>query len=117
MAAVLASSMGKILYSEDVLSKIAGLRAMECYGVVGMANRSASDGIGSLLKVENLKKGVKIKTDDSEKVTVELYVIVKYGVSISVVAKNIIDTVKYGIEQLTGLNVKNVNVIVQGIKI
>ena len=53
---------------------------------------------------------------DSDNVKVELYVIVKYGVSISVVAKNIIDTVKYGIEQLTGLNVKNVNVIVQGIK-
>ena len=100
-----------------MVAKIAGLRAIECYGIVGMANINASDGLGSLFKVENLKKGIKVKTDGSDNVTIELFVIVKYGLSISVVAKNIIDTVKYGVEKATGLNVKSVNIVVQGIKI
>ena len=117
MAAVLTTSIGKIIYSDDMLARIAGLRAMECYGIVGMASINAADGIGALLKVENLKKGVKVKTDDSDNVKVVLYVVVKYGVSISAVAKNIIDTVKYGMEQVTGLNVKSVDVVVQGIKV
>lgn len=117
MAAILNTSMGKVTYNEDCLAKIAGLRAMECYGLVGMASKNASDGLGALLKLENLKKGVRIKTDNTENISVELFVIVKYGVSISAVAANVIETVKYGIEQMTGLNVATVDVIVQGIKI
>ena len=117
MAAILETAIGTITYSDEIISKIAGLRAVECYGIVGMANVKASDGMSSVFKIENLKKGVKVKTDNTDNVSVELNIIVKYGVSISVVAKNIIDTVKYGIEKETGLNVKSVNVVVQGIKI
>ena len=36
MAAILNTSMGKVTYNEDCLAKIAGLRAMECYGLVGI---------------------------------------------------------------------------------
>ena len=117
MSAVLDTPMGLITYTDEIIAKIAGLRAIECYGIVGMASINASDGIGTLLKRENLKKGVKVKSNGTDNVIVELYVIVKYGLSISVVAKNIIDTVKYGVEKATGLNVKEVNIIVQGIKI
>jgi uncharacterized alkaline shock family protein YloU len=90
---------------------------MECYGIVGMANKNATDGIVSLLKLDNLKRGVRVRTDETENVSVELYIVVKYGVSISAVAANIIDTVKYSLENMTGLNVQNVDVVVQGIKI
>ena len=89
---------------------------MECYGIVGMASTNPADGLVSLLKIDNLKKGIKIVTDDSDNISVTLHVIVLNGISISEVARNIIDTVKYGIESCTGLNVKNVDVVVQGIK-
>lgn len=117
MSAVLKTSIGKISYSEDLIGKIAGMNAMECYGILGMANKNATDGIGNLLGIDNLKRGVRVKTDGSENVSVELYVVVKYGVSISAVAANIIETVKFGLENITGLNVENVDVVVQGIKI
>lgn len=117
MSALLRTSIGKLIYSEDFIGKIAGINAMECYGIVGMANKNATDGIVSLLKVDSLKKGVRVKTDETENVSVELFIVVKYGVSISAVAANIIDTVKYGLENMTGLNVENVDVVVQGIKI
>lgn len=117
MSAVLKTSIGKITYSEDFIGKIAGINAMECYGIVGMANKNATDGIVGLLKLDNLKKGVRVRTDETENVAVELFIVVKYGVSISAVAANIIDTVKYSLENMTGLNVQNVDVVVQGIKI
>lgn len=117
MSAVLKTSIGKISYSEDFIGKIAGINAMECYGIVGMANKNATDGIVNLLKIDNLKRGVRVKTDETENVSVELYIVVKYGVSISAVAANIIETVKFGLENMTGLNVENVDVVVQGIKI
>ena len=117
MSAILKTSIGKISYNEDFIGKIAGVNAMECYGILGMASKNAGDGIVSLLKIDNLKKGVSVTTDGTENISVELYVVVKYGVSISAVAANIIETVKFGLENMTGLNVESVDVVVQGIKI
>lgn len=110
------NSLGKLHYSDEFLSDLAGLCAMECYGIVGMSAKRAVDGIIELVKGENLKKGVRITTNEKN-VKIDLYVIVEYGVSISAVAKNVIDTVKYNVEKGTGLNVTNVNVIVDGIRI
>ena len=66
---------------------------------------------------DNLKKGVHVKTDGSENIVIELYITVKYGVSLAAVAENIIDKVKYTVEKETGLNVQSVDIIVQGIQI
>jgi uncharacterized alkaline shock family protein YloU len=110
------NSLGKLYYSDEFLADLAGLCAMECYGIVGMSSKRAVDGIIELVKGENLKKGVRITTND-KKVKIDLYVIVEYGVSISAVAKNVIDTVKYNVEKGTGLIVTGVNVIVDGIRI
>lgn len=89
---------------------------MECYGVVGMASKRATDGLWELLKRENLSKGIKINTDEKD-IFIEIYIIVEYGTKISVIADNIIDKVKYIIDKLTGLNVAKVTVNVQGVRI
>jgi uncharacterized alkaline shock family protein YloU len=107
---------GYIEYSDEVLANIAGLATMECYGVVGMASKRASDGLWELLKRENLSKGIKIVIDKDE-FSVDLYIIVEYGTKISVIANNIIQKVKYTLEELTGLKVSKVNVYVQGIRV
>jgi len=74
------------------------------------------DGIVELLMGENLNKGVKITTDN-DIVRIELFVVVEYGVSISAVASNVIDTVKYRVEKITGLNVDKVDVTINGIRV
>ncbi|MCX7884341.1 MAG: Asp23/Gls24 family envelope stress response protein [Caloramator sp.] len=107
---------GYIEYSDEVLANIAGAATMECYGVVGMASKRATDGLWELLKKDNLSKGVKIIAKD-EGVSVELYIIVEYGTKISVIANNIIQKVKYTIEELTGIIVLNVTVYIQGIRV
>ena len=107
---------GYINIEDSVIATIAGLSAMESYGIVGMASKSATDGFFQLLKWENLSKGIKVYTRDDE-VEVDLHVILEYGVRISVVAENIIEKVKFNIENLTGLNVTMVNIYVQGIRV
>ncbi len=116
MKANVNTELGNIYYSEEVLANIAGVSTMECYGVVGMALKNAKDGLWELLKAENLAKGVKIiHKDDS--IIVELYIIVEYGTKISVIANNIIQTVRYNLENFTGIKVSQVTVNVQGVRI
>lgn len=110
------SEKGSIIYSEDVLAHIAGISTMECYGVVGMASKTATDGLWELLKVDNLSKGVKINSKDDE-LNIELYIIVQYGTKISVIANNIIQKVRYNIESLTGLKLSSITVNVQGVRV
>ena len=116
MAIKTTNQYGSIEYTDDVLANIAGLATMECYGVVGMASKRATDGFWELLKRENLSKGVKITSTD-EDLLIDLYIIVEYGTKISAIADNIIQKVKYTVEGLTGINVRKVTVNVQGIRV
>jgi len=116
MKASITNQIGNVYYSEEVLANIAGVSTMECYGVVGMASKNATDGLWELLKGENLSKGVKINTRN-ESLTVELYIIVEYGTKISVIANNIIQKVRYNMENFTGLKVSQVTVNVQGVRV
>lgn len=110
------NSLGKINISEEVISTIAGATAVECYGLVGMASRKITDGFADLLGRENLARGVVVSIKENE-VVIDLYIVVGYGVKISEVATSVMERVRYTTEKLTGLNVSQVNVIVQGVRI
>ncbi len=108
---------GKIHYSDEVLAKIVGLSTMECYGVVGMVSQNASDGLWQLMRIENLTKGVKIKFTENEKLNIEVFVMVEYGTKISVIANNIIQKVRYSVENYTGLKVASITVNIQAVRV
>lgn len=116
MKANITTEIGNIYYSEEVIANIAGVSTMGCYGVVGMALKNAKDGFWELLKAENLAKGVKI-IQKEDGISIELYIIVEYGTKIAVIANNIIQTVRYNLEGLTGIKVSQVTVNVQGIRV
>lgn len=107
---------GNINYSEEVLGNIIGLSIMECYGVVGMASKNAKDGLWKLLKADNLTKGVKLELKD-DKLKIELFIIVQYGTKISEIANNIIQKIKYSVENYTGIEVSSVTVNVKGVRV
>ncbi|MBE6049425.1 MAG: Asp23/Gls24 family envelope stress response protein [Clostridium sp.] len=108
---------GDIHYSDEVLAKIVGLSTMECYGVVGMVSKNASEGFWELMRVENLSKGVKITLTEDDRLNIELFVMVEYGTKISVIANNIIQKVKYSLENFTGLKVSAITVNVQAVRV
>ncbi len=51
------------------------------------------------------------------KLKIELHVIVAYGVSIRAVAQNVLENVRYKIEEFTGLEIEAINVVVEGVRI
>lgn len=116
MPANIMNDNGNIIIDNNVIAIIAGVSAMESYGIVGMASKNAADGIFELLKFDNLSKGIKVNTENGE-INIELHVILEYGVRISTVGQNIIDRVKFNIENLTGLPVNNIEVSVEGIRV
>ena len=109
-------SKGTIVIESDVIAKIAGYTASKCYGVVGMAHRSKADGIASLLRKDSYSKGIRVLVED-KRVTIEMHIIVEYGVNITVISNSIINNVQYQVNKLTGLEVETVNVFVEGFRV
>lgn len=100
--------------SEDVIGIIAGLAASEVEGIAGMT-LGFVDGINQILgSSKKYSRGVKIELD-GKKVTVDIFVNVKYGVRIPDVAWAAQTAVKNAVETMTGLEVAAVNINVQGI--
>lgn len=100
--------------SEDVIGVIAGLAASEVEGIAGMT-LGFVDGINQILGGnKKYSKGVKIELE-GKKVTIDLYVNVKYGVRIPDIAWAAQNAVKSAVENMTGLDVVAVNINVQGI--
>jgi len=104
---------GSIKIADEVVGIITGLAATEIDGVAGMSGGLAG-GLADMLGRKNLSKGVKVEVTD-QSALVDVYVIINYGNSIPDVAWKIQDNVKQAIEGMTGLNVKAVNVHVQGV--
>ena len=104
---------GEIRIADEVVSIIAGLAATEVEGVAGMSGGIAG-GIADMLGRKNLSKGVKVEVGEKE-TAIDLYVIVEYGTSIPDVAWEIQDHVKQTIVSMTGLEVVEINVHVQGV--
>lgn len=115
MGKEISNALGRIDIAEEVIATIAGMAAIECYGLVGMAPRKFADGIGELVGRESISKGVAVKIDHNQ-VQIDLYIVVSYGTKISEVAMNVMQKVKYAVENMTGLQVAKVNINVQGVK-
>ncbi len=110
------TDIGTISIDENVIATLAGVSAMESYGIVGMASKNATDGLFELLKWDSLTKGIKVYTKN-EKLTIDLHVILQYGVKISVVARNISERVKFNVEKQIGQEIDAINIYVQGIRV
>ena len=110
------TEMGKIFVDDDVWAMYAGSAAVQCFGVVGMASVNVRDGFVKLLKKDNLRHGVNVSVADG-KLMIELHIIVAYEVSILAVAQNLVDNVKYKVEEYTGMEVGKITVCVEGVRV
>lgn len=107
------TQFGEVQIADDVICIIAALSATEVEGVAGMSGNITNE-IISKLGMKNLSRGVKVTVTD-DKVTVELSLELKYGVSLPEVCANVQEKVKSSIELMTGLSVDEVNVRIAGI--
>lgn len=107
--------IGDATITTEAVAQLAGSIALECFGIVGMAAISMKDGLMRLIIKEPLTRGIEISVEDSQ-ITVIYHVIVAYGVNIAAVSENLIENVKYKLESFTGMQVKHISVIVEGVK-
>lgn len=107
---------GELHISNDVLSDIVGNAAMECYGVVGMANSSTAGGISKIIPTSKLRRGVSVKPTENG-VQVELDVIIEYGTSIQTVSQNLTDQVTFALSEYAKVPVCDVEVRVRDVKV
>ncbi|SCG83311.1 putative protein yqhY [Proteiniborus sp. DW1] len=106
---------GQIKISDEVVGIIASLAATEIKGVAGMSG-GITGGISEMLGRKNFSKGVKVEVKEKE-VSISLYIIVEYGAKIPEVAWEVQESVKNTVETMTGLNVVEVNINIQGVNI
>ena len=109
-----ARDRGRIEVFPAVVGAIAGHAAIECYGIMGMAARGLRDGVATLLRRENLHRGVEVRESEGQ-LSIDVYVVVRYGVRITEVAHNLKSAVRFEVERATGVVVTEVNVFVQGV--
>lgn len=117
MKGKVSNQMGEVLIDTNVVAQYAGLAAIECFGIVGMAAVSMKDGIVKLLKRDSITRGVNVTIDENNLLEIDFHVIVAYGVSILTVTDNLIESVKYKVEEFTGIEIKKINVFIDGVRV
>ena len=110
------TGLGDVIIPDDVLAAYAGSVAVECFGIVGMAAVNMKDGLVHLLRKDSIRHGVNVSLEDS-RISVDFHVIVSYGVSITAVATNLIENVKYKLEAFSGMKVDHVRILVEGVRV
>lgn len=109
------ATVGEVKIADEVVAVIAGLAAMEVEGVASMAGKATRELI-SKLGMKSLSKGVKVDVLEGI-VTVSLALNLKYGYSIKDITEKVQERVKAAIENMTGLEVADVNIRVAGVEV
>ena len=105
---------GNISISDNAIRTVAGFVALDCYGVVDLVSKNFRDSARELFRREKYSKGVTISHIDN-RIFIDIHCILKYGMSISAVAESLKKSVKYSVENFTGMIVDTVNVHVVGV--
>ena len=108
-------TIGKVQIADEVVAIIAGLAATEVEGVASMAGNITNDLVGKL-GMKNLSRGVKVDVLDNV-VCVDLKLNLAYGYSIPETSRKVQEKVKASIENMTGLQVSDVNISISSVEL
>lgn len=107
--------LGRINVSPAVISALAAEAVKECYGVVGMSRRNRLDELAGSLQ-RGARRGIDV-TVGEQGVTVDVYVVVEYGIRITEVANGVKRRVYFTLTSKAGVPVVAVNVHVQELRV
>ena len=107
-------NVGNVKIAVDVVATIAGIATNEIKGVASMCS-SFAGGIAEILGTKKgTSRGVKVEMND-QGTTIDLFIVVDYGVRIPELAWEIQENVKNSVETMTGLDVLKVNIHIEGV--
>lgn len=104
---------GDIKISDEVIATIASVATKEIEGISGLSLSIAGE-IASKFVKKNLSKAIKVSSDDGN-LTIDISVIVKYGIRIPDISWEVQENVKKSVESMSGLKVEKVNIIIAGV--
>ncbi len=108
---------GNIEISANAIAAVAGFAALDTYGVVDLIPKGFKSTFANLFKKQAYTKGVVININKENRIFIDIYCKFKYGISISAIAESLKKTIKYTVEDFTGMIVDTVNVHVVGVNI
>lgn len=106
---------GKVLIKDSAISTCVGKAVSECYGIIGVTSKKVSDSFYDLIKKDNVGKGIVVNNKNNN-VSIDIHVVLSYGVKISEVTFELQKRVKYTLEKTFNVDVVEVNVYVEKIK-
>lgn len=107
---------GKVEIATSAISTIVHEAVLSCYGIVDLAPRTLISAIGRRLGISSEARGIRIDVEDN-RVSIELSVVMEYGIPIFTVASNVMEAVKFQVERVLGMDVERVNVNVDGLHV
>lgn len=116
MSVTTVNSYGKISVTDNSIALIVAHSTLDVYGVIDLSGNKFSDSICDLFRKAHKPRGIKITTI-SDRINIDLDIILKYGVSINAVAESVRRVVKYNVEQFSGMLVDSININVVGVKV
>lgn len=109
------TNLGKVEISPEVIEVITSLAAAEVEGVATMRGNFAT-GVAEKLGRKSHGKGVKVDLGE-DGISVDIYVVMNYGISIPEVAKKIQDNIHQTLKTMTAIDLNAINVHVVGIQL
>jgi len=110
------TELGSVVVDTKVIAQMAGLSAVELYGIVGMASVSMKDGLVRLLGRNKLGQGIQVLITPENKLRIAFHLIVAYGVNINAVSDNLIENVKYRVEAFSGMEIEKIKIYVEDVR-
>ena len=111
----LENDTGRISINDEVFTNLAGEAATGCFGVKGMVACSKESGRWQLLRRESMSKGVRVRSSEDGKLTLELHIGVDRDVPLCTIVSSIINEVSYKLDKSTGIPLSSIDVFVDAI--
>ena len=107
---------GKISITTKAISNVVASATLECYGVVGLANKgSIKEKIGSILSKNEYSQGVFVSQEKTGAI-VDVYVVLSFGVKVTEVLNEIQKKVRFTLEKTFDFPVSKVNVFASSLR-
>ena len=108
-------NLGTVKIADDVVAMIAALAATEVEGVAAMSGNMTNE-LLSRVGVKNMAKGTRVEVLQ-KRVKVDLAITIEYGFNIPATCQRVQTKVKNAVENMTGLEVNDVNIRIAGINV
>jgi uncharacterized alkaline shock family protein YloU len=109
------SPLGRIQVSDEAIAEMASVAALKVAGVLGLGRGSRLESLAQVLGVDRTSEGVGVETT-ARNVDLKLNLLVEFGCDVAEVGLAVQEAVQEAVEAMTGLEVREVDVLIQGVR-